>query len=185
MTEPAAAPPPLPDRPDGLVAALADGLLRQVRAQHQLKCLLNRGRSESERAVHLALFVLHDGGPQRAGALAEQLGTDPSTTSRQTAELVRLGLIEKLPDPDDRRASLLAVTTAGQDLVTQLRRRRDAFITQAVADLDDDELRTFTALTARFTAGVERLREDALAGCLDLTVAETPSPRTAPQETHA
>ena len=54
--------------------------------------------------LHFLLVHLVKGGPQRSGALAEAVHSDPSTISRQVAHLVRLGLVERTADPEDREA---------------------------------------------------------------------------------
>ncbi|WP_432563822.1 MarR family winged helix-turn-helix transcriptional regulator [Kineococcus sp. SYSU DK003] len=141
------------------VAALADAVDRQLRTLHALKAQVARGQSDVERAMHVVLHVLADAGPLRVGALAERLGTDPSTTSRQTAELAERALLRRLPDPEDRRASLLDVTEAGHTVVTAMRRRRHDHLARAVEDFDDGELAVFTDLLSRFTAGLERHTE--------------------------
>lgn len=144
------------------VSALADQVSRQQRALHSFKAQVARGQSEVERAVHVVLYVLADSGPLRVSALAERLGTDPSTTSRQTAELVRRDLLRRLPDPDDGRASLLAVTDAGHDVVATMKQRRHEHLATAVAGFDEDELSRFTALLSRFVDGLEQARTDCL-----------------------
>ena len=144
------------------VAAMADQVGRQVRALHALKAQLARGQSEVERAMHLVLFHLADAGPLRVSALAERLGTDPSTTSRQTGDLVKRGLLEKLPDPDDGRASLLAVTGEGHEVVAAMKERRHERLARAVEGFTREELVTFTALLGRFADGLEQARLDSL-----------------------
>ena len=156
------------------VADVTAQLTRHTRVLHAIKALIAREHSDSERAMHTVLFVLDVAGPQRVSALAERLGTDPSTTSRQTAELVKRGLLERLPDPDDGRASLLAPTDAGRDAVTVLRERRNQLIETACADWSDADLATFAALLGRFTDGLERAR-----GELAATLRGAPSPTRA------
>lgn len=145
---------PGPDAVETLVQALT----RQVRTLHALKAQVARGQTEAERAMHTVLFVLHDIGPQRVSALAEHLVTDPSTTSRQTAELVKRELLERLPDPDDRRASLLAVTAAGREVVATLRAQRRELLGHAVHDWTDAEVHDLARSLDRFTDGLDRTR---------------------------
>nr|WP_281373116.1 MarR family transcriptional regulator [Kineococcus aurantiacus] len=129
---------------------------------HSLKAQVARGQTDVERAMHVVLYVLADAGPLRVGALAERLGTDPSTTSRQTGELVKQDLLRKLPDPDDGRASLLAVTEAGHAVVAAMKQRRHEHLARAVEGFDDDELDAFTGLLSRFADGLERARTETL-----------------------
>ena len=148
-------------RHESLLSAMADQLGRQQRGLHALKAQLARGETDVERAMHVVLFVLADTGPLRVSALADRLGTDPSTTSRQTGELVKRELLQRLPDPDDRRACLLAVTSAGHDVVAAMKERRHERLARAVETFSDEEIVTFTDLISRFADGLEQARSDA------------------------
>ncbi len=154
--------PTPPEGHEQLVAAVADQVGRQLRALHSFKAQIARGESDVERAMHVVLYVLADHGALRVSGLAERLGTDPSTTSRQTGELVKRGLLRRLPDPDDRRASLLDVTEAGHEVVAQMKQRRHEHLARAVDDFSDEDLASFTALLSRFADGLERARTDCL-----------------------
>jgi DNA-binding MarR family transcriptional regulator len=169
---PAPGPTPGPTPDPEAVAALVQALTRQVRTLHVLKAQVARAQTEAERAMHTVLFVLHDIGPQRVSALAEHLVTDPSTTSRQTAELVKRELLERLPDPDDRRASLLAVTAAGREVVATMRAQRQELLGRAVHDWTAAEVHDLARSLDRFTDGLDRTRSG-LAGA-----ARTTSPTT-------
>ncbi|WP_432542810.1 MarR family winged helix-turn-helix transcriptional regulator [Kineococcus sp. SYSU DK002] len=159
-TDARTAAPPGADGHEHRVAAVADQVGRQLRALHAFKAQVARGQDEVERAMHVVLYVLADAGPLRVSALAERLGTDPSTTSRQTAELVKRDLLRKLPDPADRRASLLDVTATGHEVVAAFKQRRHEHLARAVEDFTDAELDDFTALLSRFADGLERARTD-------------------------
>ena len=67
--------------------------------------------------------MLEATGPLRIGALAEQLGTSPPTTSRLVDCLHELGLVARTPDPDDHRATRVGLTDAG---VARLHEQRGA-----------------------------------------------------------
>src|SRR4051794_13995999 len=56
------------------------------------------------------MVPLERDGDQRCSALAAQAGVDVSVASRQLATLERSGLVERRPDPQDGRASLLRLT---------------------------------------------------------------------------
>jgi DNA-binding MarR family transcriptional regulator len=68
-----------------------------------------------------ALTVLHEHGPQNASALAGALGVAPSTITRLSNRLVRDGLIDRVPDPEDRRAVVLSVTRRGTRIADQVK----------------------------------------------------------------
>lgn len=103
-----------------------------------------------------ALFLLSPllAGPQRPGALADRCHADPSTVSRQVAELTRRGLVRRAADPSDGRASLLAITDAGREACEQVRTRRRQLFAAAVQDWTDEELGTLAGLLTRFTGAL-------------------------------
>lgn len=60
----------------------------------------------------------------RLSDLAGKVELDVSTVSRQIKQLEDRGLVERLPDPDDGRASLLRLTAEGQQTMTEGFKRR-------------------------------------------------------------
>lgn len=78
----------------------------------------------------------------RASDVATTLGLDKSTVSRGIAQLERLGLIERVADPDDGRARLLRLTGEGEQRFGAIRAQRRAEFEAILerwntADLDD------------------------------------------------
>ena len=127
-----------------------------------------------DRSAMLLLFPLIDG-PQRPGALAELCHSDPSTISRQVAELVRRDLVRREPDPSDGRASLLAITDAGREVCERVRTLRRELFATALAGWTDAELDAFAGLLSRFNGAL------GAAYCPPLARAELT--RTAPTRT--
>lgn len=68
-----------------------------------------------------ALFLLSRSGPTSVGELAEKLGTRLSSASVLVDRLVHAGLVQRSPDPADRRRVLLVVTDPGVELLRRLR----------------------------------------------------------------
>src|SRR5438270_305823 len=62
-------------------------------------------RSRGTRSRHSHAWCLAE--------LAELVGVDRSTLSRQVAGVLKLGLVTPRPDENDKRASLLSLTDAG------------------------------------------------------------------------
>lgn len=75
-------------------------------------------------------------GGMRVGDLALALRVTVGGTSKLVDRVVKAGLLARLPDPDDRRASRIALTPAGERTLTAATTTYDA----AVADLVDDVL---------------------------------------------
>ena len=100
----------------------------------------------------LALFELASGGPLRVNDLAQRLGVTAPTASRAVDALVELDLVERLADPDDRRAVRLDVTLAGRAHVEERHERAAVAFEPAVATLSPAERAQLQALLARLVA---------------------------------
>ena len=133
-------------------ASLSDQLIQLVRVMHVLKAQATSGTGPEarERAAHVLLFPLTRLGALRQGALAELVHADPSTVSRHVTLLVDRGLVRRVADEQDGRASRLVVTPAGESVVEQMRQERDSLLTQVTADWTPDELTGFTRQLHRF-----------------------------------
>jgi DNA-binding MarR family transcriptional regulator len=76
-----------------------------------------------------ALYAVAGTATLTVADLAEQLGRSPSATSRLVSSLVRRGLLERTEEVADRRQRVLAITPAGQALLTTVdHARADQFL---------------------------------------------------------
>ena len=135
---------------------LATEVSTLLRLIHPMKAAAARDSGAGlgpDRSAMLLLFPLTEG-PQRPGALAELCHADPSTISRQVAELVRRDLVRRERDPSDGRANLLAITDAGREVCERVRTLRRELLAAAVAAWTDAELDTFAGLLSRFNGAL-------------------------------
>jgi DNA-binding MarR family transcriptional regulator len=87
-----------------------------------------------------ALYLVAAAGPMRMSDLADRLGTAPSTTTGVIDGLVRLGLVERVEDPTDRRRVHVAATAAARDRLedfSELGRGRLRVLLGAIRSADD------------------------------------------------
>jgi DNA-binding MarR family transcriptional regulator len=132
-------------------------LIRIVRLVERVQAHYHAEHPDAvDRATYLLLVHLVKDGARRAGALAETVHLDPSTVSRQVAQLVRLGLVERVADPADGRATLLVATDEGHRVFDENRQLRNRRIAALMADWSDDDRHMFARLLARFTEAFER-----------------------------
>ncbi len=124
---------------DELAASLYAGLARALR------WLRRTGPTDIAHGGLSAMATLSGAGPLRSGHLAEVEGVAPSTMSRIVDGLVADGLVERLPDPEDRRALLVGLTPAGLVAVATARRVRAEALRARLARLPDDELEALRA----------------------------------------
>ncbi|SHN47782.1 MarR family winged helix-turn-helix transcriptional regulator [Cryptosporangium aurantiacum] len=159
----ATAPPstaPTSCHPDETVTELGRQLARFGRAMVRHKAQQTLSVGEAATAAYGLLFQLAER-PQRAGALAEAVHADPSTVSRQVAQLVDRGLVERQPDPADGRACVLVPTSAGREAIDVLRRRRDEHLATVLCDWPADDVRQLVGLLSRFITDFESKRPPA------------------------
>src|ERR671913_794295 len=127
---------------------LSEQLPRFMRVIHALKSQAARADSR-DRAALVLLFPLVRLGPLRQGALADLVHADPSTVSRHVGALVEQGLVRRVADESDGRASRLVVTEDGHAALDVLRREREAHLARATARWDTADLATLTTLFGR------------------------------------
>ena len=97
----------------------------------------------------LALFETATGGPVRLSELAERMGITAPTASRAVDTLVEIGLLERLPDPADRRAVRIDVTRPGRKLIEERKARAATALEPAVAALSPQDRARLAALLTR------------------------------------
>lgn len=93
-----------------------------------------------------ALGVLHRHDTMRLRDLAEHLRIAPRSATEVVDDLEARGLVERRPDPDDRRATLVALTTAGTGTATAVRAARTAGAESCFAALDDHDRADLTRI---------------------------------------
>lgn len=74
--------------------------------------------------------------------IAETLGTDITTFSRQVQSLVKMNLVKKTPDPDDKRINILSLTTEGKDIATTIDEQMNEFLNEVFSHMNEFEKET-------------------------------------------
>ena len=138
---------------DDDLRALGEQMPRFMRLIHGLKAQ-HTAEGGRDRAALVLLFPLDRLGPTRQSALAEAVHADPSTVSRHVALLVERGLVRRVADESDGRASRLVLTGPGRAQLNQLRAERVTYLRTVTADWTGDELETFTTLFDRLLDGI-------------------------------
>jgi DNA-binding MarR family transcriptional regulator len=85
------------------------------------------------------LARLHGDGPSTAGVLAAQEGVRPPSITRILDALEGDGLVGRSPHPEDGRQVLVAITDRGRTVLQADRRRREAWLARALAELTPEE----------------------------------------------
>jgi DNA-binding MarR family transcriptional regulator len=134
--------------------------------EHEMGVLVRRIRrliAERARMVHpdlspvaySMLMALNESGPRRASDLVGMFSVDKGAVSRQVQSLLELGLIERDPDPEDRRAAILSITEEGSRRLANIAAARRSEVIGRLSDWDQEELRTFVRSMARYNSALE------------------------------
>ena len=93
---------------------------------------------ELDRAGYSVLFRLEEG-PARLSDLAQKVGVDLSTLSRQVHHLEAAGLVGRSVMEEDRRSALLSVTDEGHNFVHRIRAAKRAVLTEMLQHWTPEE----------------------------------------------
>ena len=102
-----------------------------------------------------ALATIERHGPLTPSEIAEIERVKRPTITRTLGCLEREGLIDRAPDPQDRRSALVSVNGAGRERLRRLRGRKNAYLARRMKDLTDEEVETLE----RAAEILERMRE--------------------------
>lgn len=98
------------------------------------------------------LSTLVVGGPNTVSGLAERVGISMPHASLVIGELAKAGLVDREPDPSDRRRVVVSLSANAQPAVEEMRRRHVQPLERFLAELDGDEASTFLGHLARLVA---------------------------------
>ncbi|WP_324057637.1 MarR family transcriptional regulator [Rhizorhapis sp.] len=92
-----------------------------------------------------ALFAISRRPGLNQGMLAELLEVEPITTCRMVDRLEQAGLVERRPDPNDRRAWQLFLGQAAMPLLDRLQERSVEMRRRALKGLSEEEIEALTS----------------------------------------
>jgi len=118
----------------------------------RLRC--ERAGVEVTGAAQRLIYYLMENGPLRLSELARRTETDPGILTRQVNVIERQGLVERLPDPTDRRATLLRMSPRGRRVAQKLREVQDEVLGGQLADWSPGDLERAAALMERLIRDV-------------------------------
>ena len=146
---------------DSLALALID-LVGMLNSPRQDEILLREAGVSLDRALFPLLVRIGMSKSLNISELAQQVGRDHSTVSRQTAKLEKLGLIRRTPGRVDQRVREAVISADGRRMVDAISKARRRLFGQMLADWTDAEVQTLSRLNRRLadamSAGQESFR---------------------------
>jgi DNA-binding MarR family transcriptional regulator len=103
-----------------------------------------------------ALATIERHGPLAPSELAARERIKRPTATRILARLSELGLVDRIPDPTDRRCAIVSASPEGRALLKRLRQRKTAYLATRLRELPVEDVEALA-----HAAGVlERLLEE-------------------------
>jgi DNA-binding MarR family transcriptional regulator len=147
--------------------ALAGLELAALRHRSAVKRVLGVGDEELCALLHL---VHHGGASQRE--LAELTTLSRSGTGAMVQRLEHHGLVQRRPQPGDRRTRVVELSPAGRERMQHAYRELDAALAAALPHVSDADLEALT----RLLDGLRHAAEHARAGLRGAAPAPPPAP---------
>lgn len=122
--------------------------LEEALQQFLMRCMSSAEAQGIDRLVELELsisqaktvFVLAQAsGPLPIHAIAEHIRLSVAATGRNIDQLVKMGLVERKEDENDRRVKLVTITKAGHEVADQHLEARRTALRAMVSRLSSDE----------------------------------------------
>ncbi|MEV5989060.1 MarR family transcriptional regulator [Streptomyces sp. NPDC052051] len=137
--------------PTGHDIADALGLLLRRSTRARLYTQLTEGLGESvDDLTYPVLSGLARTRACSAADLGREIGLDRTTVTRRADRLEQAGLLQRQPDPADGRATLLALTEQGHNIVSVTRQRLAADIEASLATWPQADVQVFAHQLRRF-----------------------------------
>ena len=133
---------------DAVAAALLD-LIGCLNSPRQDDVLLREAGVSLDRALFPLLVHLSAATAMSVAKLAEQVGRDPSTVSRQLGKLEHLGLVRRPAAREDMRVRDAAVSKAGLRTVAAITVARRRLLGDLLRDWPPEEREVFPKLLQR------------------------------------
>jgi DNA-binding MarR family transcriptional regulator len=124
---------------DVLHGAVIDIIAVMNRPQRDERLLRTAGVT-LDRALFPLLVGIQRFGPIGVVSLAEGVGRDYTTISRQVARLEQLGLIERRPGAADRRVREAVITARGKAMTNRLDAARETLVNNTLASWPPAEI---------------------------------------------
>jgi DNA-binding MarR family transcriptional regulator len=123
-------------------------LFRQVRraSVSRARCI----HPDLQLAGYAVLLWLAANDHARSADVATALDMDKGAVSRQIDHLERLGLVERLPDPRDKRAHGLVLTATGTRGIQALQKRGRTELQRSLAPWSTEDIDAFVRLLRRY-----------------------------------
>jgi DNA-binding MarR family transcriptional regulator len=144
---------------DAIASALIE-LTGFLNSPRQDDVLLQEAGVSLDRALFPLLVRLSAAGSMGVAQLADRVGRDPSTVSRQLAKLEELRLIKRPSANEDMRVREASITKAGVRVVAAITDARRKLLHQLIEDWSKEERDMFPKLAQKLADAMKAKHEE-------------------------
>lgn len=145
------------EEPSGRWRTLPSWLLAQT-ANHAHRLVTDGFSAVDSRGYHYrVLATLDEFGPASQAVLGRRSGIHVSEMVAAINELAERELVERAPDPADRRRNVISLTTAGKRQLRRLEKQLAERQDELLAPLSAEERKRFTELLSKLLDHHDRL----------------------------
>lgn len=124
------------------------------------------------------LEALRAAGAMRQGELGRRLGIAPSTLTRNLTRLLDAGLVERVTDPEDARATRIRLSRAGVRAAEKVRRQEQAFAEAVLDRLPADRRDAIVESLQALLMAVRGVTETCCPGAYDHLMTDFPKEKS-------
>ena len=130
-------------------------------ASHHFRISMDRwlerhGLSESRMGV---VWMIRARGPLTLGDLASALDSSPRNITGLVDHLEKDGIVERFPDPEDRRATRVRLSARGESLLSRIKAEMESAREIFVEDFSDEELEQLRHLCLKLVRNMLKKKE--------------------------
>lgn len=145
---------------------MPDRLEQLALLESEIGIMMRRARrviAERAAAVHeelpgisyLMLGYVRTHGPVRASRLGTAFHVDKAAVSRHVQQMLELGLLDRRPDPEDGRATLLSATPDAEKRLQVIAEERRRWLDERLTEWELGDLRDLVGLLGRYNRALE------------------------------
>jgi len=106
------------------------------------------------------MYILFMNGEQPVGELAEKMSVRPPTMTGLTNRLIRQKLIERLPDPGDRRVVRVGLTNEGRRILGEIAVASSAYLKPIFSQMGEEKVKKLVGLLDEFTKSAQAVQRE-------------------------
>ena len=118
--------------------------------------ILQAAEVQLDRTLFPLLVAVGRRGPVGVVELADSLGRDYTTVSRQVKKLEAQELARKQPNAKDRRISEVTLSEAGQAMITRIAQARTRLMNEVLAGWAQDDVLALFRLTRKYADSLQQ-----------------------------